>query len=399
MRYVRFIMRRKESATCELFSQRFTAAIQRIREGKSVMGIRVLHVLDKISVDSGVSSVVMNYYTKLEHDKVTFDFMLNEDTDVKTRAYIEGNGSNIYVMPKLKSADAFQYLKALKEFYKNHDYKIIHGHVANSAVFYLGLGKNIPYRIIHSHSIKSSDILWKRIRNWFLTRFIKGVANRYVACSEEAAKFLFGRIHNVTILNNAIDMEKFIFNKEKRREIRSSLELKDETVIGHVGRFSPVKNHDFLIDVFHEVYRNNKNTRLLLIGNGELYGKIVQKVKKLGLEEVILFLGATDNVGAYMSAMDVFMLPSLFEGLGLAGIEAQTSGLQVLASENVPRVMNVTGNVDFLKLDKAMWVQKILALQADRGRQEQGDKVKGSRFDIETQSQQLCKYYEKLLES
>lgn len=363
------------------------------------MGIRVLHVLDKISVDSGVSSVVMNYYTKLEHDKVTFDFMLNEDADVKTRDYIEGNGSNIYVMPKLKAAYAFQYLKALKAFYKNHDYKIIHGHVANSAVFYLGLAKNIPYRIIHSHSIKSSDILWKRIRNWFLTRFIKCVANRYIACSEEAAKFLFGRINNVTILNNAIDVENFVFNKEKRKEIRSSLGLKDEIVIGHVGRFSPVKNHDFLIDVFHEAYKNNNNTRLLLIGDGELYGNIVQKVKKLGLEEVILLLGATDNVGAYMSAMDMFVLPSLFEGLGLAGIEAQTSGLQVLASENVPRVMDVTGNVDFLKLDKTVWYEMIIHLQANYGRKEQGSKVKGSRFDIETQRRQLYKYYEELLQS
>lgn len=363
------------------------------------MGIRVLHVLDKISVDSGVSSMVMNYYTKLEHNRLTFDFMLNEDTDLKTRAYIESNGSKIYVMPNLKVTNTFKYLKALKEFYKIHDYKIIHGHVANSAVFYLGLAKNIPYRIIHSHSIRSSDILWRRVRNWFLTRCIKGVANRYIACSKEAAKFLFGKTDNVTILNNAIDIEKFIFNQEKRKEIRSSLSLQDEIVIGHVGRFNPVKNHDFLIDAFYGVYKNNQNTRLLLIGNGELYGNIAQKVKKLGLEEAVIFLGATDNVGAYMSAMDVFMLPSLFEGLGLVGVEAQTSGLRVLASEYVPRVMDVTGTVDFLKLDKAVWTQKMIHLQANCGRQEQGNKVKGSRFDIETQSQQLYKYYEKLLES
>ena len=361
------------------------------------MGIRVLHVLDKISVDSGVSSVVMNYYAKLEHDKLTFDFMLNEDTDAQTRAYIEGNGSKIYVMPKLKAANTFKYLKALKEFYKSHDYKIIHGHVANSAVFYLGLAKNIPFRIIHSHSIQSSDVFWKRIRNWFLTRFIKCVANRYVACSTEAAKFLFGRSDRVTIFNNAIDVNKFIFSSEKRNEIRSSLGLKDEIVIGHVGRLSPVKNHEFLIDVFHEVYKTNKNTRLLLLGQGELYDSIVQKVKEFGIEDAVFFLGITDNVGAYMSAMDVLALPSLFEGLGLVGVEAQASGLRVLASENIPRAMDVAGNVAFLKLNKDVWVQALNSMQINCRRLEQAQKVKCSHLNIETQRQQLYSYYEKLL--
>ena len=360
------------------------------------MVIRILHVLDKISTDSGVSSMVMNYYTKLEHDKITFDFMLNEDTDTKSKAYIENKGSKIYVMPKLKITNIFKYIVALKRFYNNNSYNIIHGHVANSAVIYLGLAKSIPYRIIHSHSIKSSDILWKRIRNWFLNRFVKHVANCYIACSEEAAKFLFGKTENIKILNNAIDVEKFIFNKEKRKEIRYSLGLSDEIVIGHVGRFSPVKNHDFLIDVFNEVYKSNNNTRLLLIGNGELYSNIVIKAKKFGLEKAIIFLGKKDNVEDYMNAIDVFMLPSLFEGLGLVGVEAQASGLQVLASENIPRVMDVTGNVEFLKLDKDVWVQRFINLHPNSDRQKQGGRVEGSRYDINTQTHNLYKYYQNL---
>lgn len=361
------------------------------------MGIRVLHVLDKISVDSGASSVVMNYYATLKHNSLTFDFMLNEAPDAKTIAYIESNGSKIYIMPGLKAVNLFKYIKALKKFYKYHDYKIIHGHVANSAVFYLGLAKDVPYRIIHSHSIKSSDIWWKRIRNRFLISFIKLVANRHIACSEEAANFLFGRKNNATILNNVIDVERFVFNGGKREEIRSFFNLKDELVIGHVGRFSAVKNHDFLIDVFNDVHKENKNTRLMLIGDGELYDSVVQKVKKLGLEEVVLFLGTTDDVGAYMNAMDVFILPSLFEGFSLVGVEAQTSGLSVLASENVPYVINVTGNIDFLELNKAVWVKKLIDSHVNGDRNERGSKVKGSRFDIETQSRLLYEYYEKLL--
>lgn len=361
------------------------------------MGIRVLHVLDKISAGSGASSVVMNYYTRLSHDKLTFDFMLNEDPDIKTRAYIEGNGSKIYVMPELKAVNILRYIKSLRAFYKNSDYKIIHGHVANSAVFYLGLAKNVPYRIIHSHSVKSSDIWWKRIRNRFLISFINYVANEYIACSKEAADFLFGRKNNATILNNAIDVGKFLFDDEKRGEIRSFLKLENELVIGHVGRFSAVKNHSFLIDIFHEVYKGNTNTRLMLIGGGELYDNTVQKVKKLRLGKAVLFLGTTDDVGAYMNAMDVLVLPSLFEGLGLVGVEAQASGLRVLASENITRIMDVTGNVDFLTLDKAVWVQTLINLQGNCDRREQGRKVKGGSFDIETQSRRLYEYYEKLL--
>ena len=364
---------------------------------KCLVGIRILHVLDKINVDSGVSSMVMNYYSKLNHDEITFDFMVNDEIDAKIKAYIEGSGSKIYVMPKLKITNMFKYILALKKFYKNHNYNIIHGHVANSAFIYLGLAKNIPYKIIQSHSIKSSDIMWKRVRNWFLTRFIKYVSNYYIACSKEAANFLFGTIDNVTILNNAIDVNRFAFNGEVRTQIRSSLGLKNEIIIGHIGRFNPVKNHSFLIDVFNEVFKVNKNIRLLLIGGGDLHKCIIQKVKHLSLVDAVLFIEPCENIEDYMSVMDVLVLPSLFEGFGMVGIEAQASGLRVLASEHVPSLIDITGNVDFLKLDKEIWVKRLIDLHASTNRQEQGNKVKNSKFDIKTQVSYLCKYYEKLL--
>jgi len=359
--------------------------------------IRILHVLDKISIDSGVSAVVMNYYEKLDHGKLTFDFMINEDTNAATRAYIESKGSKIYLMPRLKVANTFRYIKALKAFYKNHEYQIIHGHVANSAVFYLGLAKKVPYRIIHSHSVKSSDIFWKRIRNWFLTRFIKFTANNYIACSKEAATFLFGKNANATIIHNAVDVERFSFDESARADTRDMLGLKNEhCVIGHIGRFSAVKNHGFLLDAFSEVYSKNTFTRLMLIGEGELYGETVRKAEKLGIKQAILFVGVTEKIGAHLSAMDVFVLPSLFEGLGLAGVEAQASGLKVLASENVPKEIDVTGNVEFLKLDRSIWAKKLLSAPGNGERAKQAEKVKGSRFDIETQVKILCSYYEGL---
>ena len=353
--------------------------------------------MDKISADSGVSAVVMNYYSRLDHSRITFDFMLNEEPALDIRAYIESRGSKIFVMPALKAANTFRYIRALKEFYKTNDYKIIHGHVANSAVFYLGLAKNAPHRLIHSHSTRSSDVFLKRVRNRFLIMFIKSVATGYLACSKEAAGFLFGKAENVTIISNAIYAGKYTFSSEKREEIRSSLGLKDEFVIGHVGRFSAGKNHSFLIDVFQEIYKLNEDVRLILTGVGELYEEIAQKVKKLGLSDAIIFVGISDSIPAFMSAMDIFVLPSLFEGFGLVCVEAQASGLSVLASDNVPRVIDISGKVEFLSLDRSLWAKKLMSLSANRDAGEKREnKVAGGMFDIETQAPRLCEYYENL---
>ena len=363
------------------------------------MGIRILHVLDKISVDSGVSNVVMNYYAKLDANRLTFDFMLNEEPDADARAYIESRGSEIYVMPALKAANLFRYISALKQFYKTSDYRIIHGHVANSSIFYLGLArKTVPHRIIHSHSTKYSDIFWKRIRNWMLTRFIKRVANGFMACSDEAASFLYGKNHGATIINNAIDPEKFKYDEKQRERIRTLHGIRDERVIGHVGRFTAVKNHSFLIDVFSEVHKRNADTRLLLVGTGELQESAKQQAKKLGIGERVTFAGSTSEPAAYLSAMDMFVLPSLFEGLGLAAVEAQASGLRVLAADTLPEIANATGNAEFLQLDKDLWVEKLLTAPADSDRKEPLSRIIGGAFDINTQMNTLSAYYVNLLE-
>ena len=359
---------------------------------------RVLHVLNKISVDSGVSTVVMNYYSKLDHNRITFDFMLNEEPSPSIRAYIESNGSKIFVMPGLKFVNTIKYIKALKQFYLTNDYKIIHGHVANSAVFYLGLAKNTPFKIIHSHNSKASDIFWKSVRNRILSLRIKSTANLFFACSNDAANFLFGSNTNAVIVNNSIDIGSFIFSQMKRDKKRAELGLSDEPLIGHIGRFCPQKNPGFIIDVFHEIYKKNKNFRLMLIGSGELYPQIQQKVKKSGLEDAVFFPRITEDISGYLSAMDVFVLPSLFEGIPLTAVEAQASGLPVLLSDKISKDVDVTGETVFLPLDKSLWVNSILSVTAN-DRIAAGKRVKNSRFDIDTQVEELCGYYEGLLRS
>ena len=357
--------------------------------------IRVLHVIGSISVSNGISAMVMNYYNKLDYSRLIFDFMLNEDVEANVRSYIEGNGSRIYIMPELKAVNTLKYIKNLIEVYKTTDYRIIHGHVANSAVLYLGLARNDTKRIVHSHNTELADIWWKYLRNWILTRFIKLVANEYIACSEEAAVSLFGKSRKAYILNNAIDVQAFVYDEKKREEIRGYLGCSNKYVIGHVGRFCAQKNHSFLLDVFNEVYKRNLDSVLLLIGDGELFNNIKQKAETLGLSDAVLFLGTKDNVQDYMSAMDVFALPSLFEGLGIVGIEAQASGLRVVSSAKVPRIIDITETVDFLPFNIELWVQALLK-KAELNRHAMNLKVLQSRFNIETQLDCLYKYYEGL---
>lgn len=362
------------------------------------MIIRVLQVLDKIDVNSGVSSVVMNYYEGLNPNEILFDFMLNEEPKPTVRSYIESKGSRIFVMPKLSFSNSIAYIKKLRRFYKNNDYEIVHGHVANSAVFYFGLAENVPYKIMHSHNTKLADVKWKFVRNWVLTRFIRFVANKQMACSAEAAVYLFGKKHNALILNNAVSLDVFFFSEKRRLEIRTKYGLKDKKIIGNVGRFCKQKNQSFLVDVFNEIHKVNNEVYLMLVGDGEMHCEIVKKVEKLGLKDRVLFPGAVNDVCSYMSAMDAFLLPSLFEGIPLAVIETQACSLQALVSNAVPQEANVSGKLEFLELDKDLWVQKIsIALKNEVCRGEQHSKIEGSEFDIKTQISKLSNYYKELL--
>ena len=350
-------------------------------------------MLDKISASSGVSAVVMNYFGKLE-GKVSFDFMLNEEPDNEDRRKLESRGSKVFVMPGLQASNLPSYVSALKKFYENHQYDIVHGHVANSAAFYLGLAKKTPHRIIHSHNTQSSDVMWKRARNWLANGPIRFVANRQMACSVPAAEYLFGKKNSAFILNNAIEIDKFLFCGCSRDRVRAKHGLGNEKVIGHVGRFCNQKNQGFLIDAFYKAYCINKKLRLMLVGDGQLLNKAANKAKRLGVNDAVIFVGVTKDVPSYLSAMDVFVLPSKFEGLGIAAIEAQASGLPVLASSAVPEEVNVNGAVVFLDLDRGLWAQRLIDARPNtRDRINTGRGLKGSLFDIDEQAKELYLYY------
>lgn len=315
-------------------------------------------------IGGGVESVIMNYYRHLDHTKVQFDFICDEDSTRIPYNEIKKLGGRVFLVPKYQKLP--KYLKALEDLFRKNQYHIVHSNINTLSVFPLYAAKKagLPVRISHSHSTSNARE-WKRniIKN-ILRPFSKRYATDYFACSELAGRYLFGNKTfdhgEVKIIHNAIDLDKFKFDPEARKKLRKELDIKEKTVvIGHVGRFVKQKNHDFLIDVFNEYHAKNPDSKLLLVGTGPLEEKIKAKVEKLNFSDSVLFLGQREDTNKLYSAMDVFCLPSLYEGLGMVLIEAQMNGLPCLASDKVPKEAKITENIDFIVFDIKEFVKKI----------------------------------------
>lgn len=271
-------------------------------------------------MDGGVESVVMNYYRNIDRDKIQFHFLCDEDSTDIPYDEIERLGGKVIVIPPYQKL--FKYQKELYKIFKENKYKIVHSHINALSVFPLRIAKKagVPIRIAHSHTT-SNKKEWKRnLAKNILRPFSKVYANQFFACTEHAGKWLFGKKvverKKLNVINNAIDLKKFEFNEKIREDLRKEFGIKEDTiVIGHIGRFMKQKNHEFLIDVFNELYKKNQNTVLILIGQGPLLNEIKQKARNLDIENKIKFIGQVTDVERYYNIMDVFVFPSIYEGL------------------------------------------------------------------------------------
>lgn len=362
--------------------------------------IRIAHVIGKM-VGGGVESFIMNYYRKIDKEKIQFDFIIDSDSTVVPREEIEKLGGKIIEIPPYQQI--FKYIKELRKVFRNSNYKIVHSHLNVLSVFplFCAYMEKIPVRIAHSHST-TNKLEWKKnILKNLLKPFSKVFATDYFACSEHAGRWLFGdkafEQGKVTIIHNAIDTNKFKYNEETREKIRKELGINDKFVLGHVGRFVQQKNHEFLIDVFSEVHKENEKAVLLLIGDGPLEEKIREKVKKLELLDSVYFLGIRDNVNEIMQAMDVFVFPSLYEGLGIVLVEAQTSGLSCVVSTDVPKEVKITNKINFVSLDEdiRIWKKNVLdKLYKENSKHEFIDDFL-KEYDINKEVKKLEKIYSK----
>ena len=281
--------------------------------------IIIAHIMGKWN-GGGVESVVMNYYRNIDRNKIQFHFLCDEDSTDIPYEEIEKLGGKVIVIPPYQKL--FKYQKELYRIFKENNYKIVHSHINALSVFPLRIAKKagVPIRIAHSHSTSNKKEWKKNILKMILRPLSKLYANNYFACTEYAGKWLFGKKvverKELNVINNAIDLKKFEFNENTRKALRKELGIKDDTlIIGHVGRFMKQKNHEFLIEVFNEVYKKNQNTLLILIGQGPLLSEIKEKAINLNIEDKIKFIGQVTDVEKYYNIMDIFLFPSIYEGL------------------------------------------------------------------------------------
>lgn len=357
---------------------------------------RVLQVLDFINNNSGVSSVVMNYYFHMNPQMVKCDFLLFEKPEEEWEKKLTSRGAKIYVTGQPSGKNILKYRKRVNEFLAQHgnEYDVIHVHIPNVAFLVLcGAKKNgIQTRIIHSHNARGADGLCKKIRNFVLNKWGLCYANKYFACGRLAGEYLFGKNGNFTIVPNAIELERFHFSEESRAKIRQNLGIKNEFLIGHVGRFEEQKNHVGLLAIFKKVCENNKDCILLLIGDGKLKADIEELIKVNKLEDRVILTGVVDNVPEYISAMDLFVLPSLYEGLPVVCVEAQCAGVPCLISENVTQEVRISSQIEFINCkDLEKW-QKTIEQYMSKGKTERDCKL-GEEYNIWIQAQKLETLY------
>ena len=356
--------------------------------------IRVLQCVNDMH-RAGLETMLMNYYRNIDRDKIQFDFLTHRSHRSDYDDEIESLGGKIYYAPRLYPQNYPKYFKWMKQFFIEHpEYKIVHSHI--DAMSYLPLlaakKANIPVRIAHSHNT-SIDKDFKYLLKQYFRSKITSVATDYCTCGQEAGKFLFGN-ENFTFIPNAIEVDRFLYDKNLRNKKRTELGVKNEFIVGHVGRLSYQKNHKLLIEIFNELLKVESNALLLLVGVGEKEEKIKKQVHDLNLDSKVRFLGNRNDVNELYQAMDVFVMPSFFEGIPVVGIEAQFSDLPCVFSDKVPEEVEFNSKTKFVMLDAALneWVKAIEEFKKLE-RNTEAKNLQNSQYDINVAYSILENYY------
>ena len=363
--------------------------------------IRVLHVIG-IMNRGGAENMIMNLYRGIDRTKIQFDFVEHTSDHAAFDDEILSMGGHIYYCPRYNGKNHFSYIRWWKNFFQDHakEYPIIHGHIGSTAAIYLSIAKKYGlYTIAHSHSAGAGSVIFRCFS--YPTRF---VADHFFACSYDAGTSRYGNKvgQNPQLcqtLNNAIDTDKFIFNADIRKDYREQLKIHPDTlVVGHTGRFVDAKNHSFLLDVFAVVHKHKPDSVLLLVGDGELRPQIEDKIQQLHLEDAVIFTGVRNNVYDYYQVMDVFVMPSLYEGFPVTLVEAQAAGLPCLISDTIPDEVTLTDLIHFasLKSSPEIWAESIDRLSVCP-RKNMGQEIRNKGYDIHSTASQLQRFYENVV--
>lgn len=348
---------------------------------------------------NGISGVIKNYYQSMNKEGMKIDFLAIDTPCIEYLDFFKKNECSCHV---LKKDNIIMYFLGIIKICRENKYDVvhIHGNSANVAIELLAVTfGGVKRRIVHSHNTATLHPMTHRL----LRPLFSALCTDRLACGEDAGKWLF-RDKPFIVLKNGIDVDRYNISESIREEYRNVLRVKkDEVLIGHVGNFIEQKNHTFLVDIFNAVHETNEKTKLLLISDGMLLPDIRKKVQELYLDDDVIFLGKTMQVEKYLQAMDIFLLPSLYEGFPLVLVEAQASGLPCFVSDTVSREVDLTDSCVFLSINNESvtdWKNEIINNASNRDKRDRKQtvednqrKIREKGYDIAKNANELRKIY------
>ena len=372
------------------------------------MAYKVLFFVDRMRV-GGIQMLLLNLQTHFDPSVIQCEYLVLDDGETyEYEERFKSAGAKLY---KLKDVwldspyDYIKYCRAMDNFFKeHHDYAAVHMNASskNFMLLYYARKYGIKKRIVHSHNtgFQTNNPAKKMIGDVFKKPMMQ-FATDYFACSAIAGEWLFGKkivdSGKVYVMPNAIDLEKFEFNNDTRMRIRKELGISDDKIlIGHVGRFTLQKNHKFLIDIFKKIHEKNDKTMLIMAGIGELMEDTKHQAEELGLSSCVQFLGFRNDVNDLNQAMDVFLMPSFYEGFPVTGIEAQASGCPCVFSNTITKEAALLDTTVYLSLESPadLWADTVLEIaKTSHNRNDSKALLKAKGFDINEMSRKLEKIY------
>lgn len=355
-----------------------------------MLRVLIIGMHDKIG---GVETFLMNYYRNIDKSQIQFDF-INMYDKLCFEDEIKQLGGKIYQVTNVKK-NPIKYYEQIKNIVDKNKYKIVHINMlsmANILPILAAKKAGAEHIIVHSHNTNTPQGIIRKVLDKLNKNIVLNNATDFCACSRVAGNWMFGEEKEFRVINNAVDIKKFKYDKEKREEMRRKLNIEDKFVIGHVGRFCEQKNHEFLIEIFKKVAEERKDSILLTIGEGDLKEQIQEKVKKYHLQDKVIFMDPINNINDYLQAMDVFVLPSKFEGLPVVAVEAESNGLMVVTSTNVSQELPIKELTRYCNLENidewCLTLKDTIPKREDRSL----DIIKAN-YSIQEESKKLEKYY------
>lgn len=367
--------------------------------GEKSSMVRVLHVIGKMD-RGGAETMIMNYYRNIDRSKIQFDFLVHTEKKGDYDDEIIYLGGGIYRIIEYLVYNTFSYKKACSNFFKeNHNYDIVHGHIGSCASIYLSEAKKYNiFTIAHSHNTKGK-LEFKEIIFRIVTKNTKKIADFFCGCSLQAGIDRYGiniaESELFCVIPNAIDLEQYVYSDERHRALKKEWNLENKIIFGHVGRFEKQKNHKFLIEIFSHICKKEPSAYLILVGDGSGKNEIERLIIERGLGERVILTGIRKDISNMMNLFDLFLFPSFYEGLSVALIEAQATGLPCIISNTIDIKSVLTDNVLAISLNKTaeVWADEALTFLKSFERKNEYNRIVDANYDIKKAAEYLCDFY------